>query len=81
MTTTEIETAEMIPGSLYSDGYHNECPEPIRKAFLRMLTHTFLGMRNNIHPQFHAAVADHLHNVPDLLNNFHVQQLGWYRSP
>ena len=57
----------------------SECPEPLRQAFLELLTWTFLYIRNKpSDANLCFAHADHMHNVPGLLARFRTEQLAYY---
>ena len=57
----------------------NECPEPLRLAFLDLLEWTLVTIRNNsTDSHFCLALSDHMHNVPALLANFHPDLLAYY---
>jgi hypothetical protein len=55
------------------------CPEPLRQAFLDLLTWTLLHIRNEpTHPGLCLALSDHMHNVPALLADFRPERLAYY---
>ncbi len=57
----------------------HECPEPLRRAFLSLLTWTLLHIRNEPgDTPLCLALADHMHNVPELLADFHPDLLRYY---
>jgi hypothetical protein len=57
----------------------SECPEPLRQAFLELLTWTLLHVRNDpSDPKLCFALADHVHNVPALLAGFRTDRLAYY---
>lgn len=57
----------------------SECPQPMRGAFLDLLTTTLLYVRAEVaDTRFCFALADHAHNVPELLGHFEVDRLRYY---
>jgi hypothetical protein len=56
-----------------------ECPEPLRGAFLELLTWTLLCVRaHSADAHLCFALADHMHNVPALLAGFRPDLLRYY---
>ena len=54
-----------------SESSAQKCPEPLRKAFLDLLTGTLLGIRSEPGDALLCfALSDHMHNVPALLAGF-----------
>ncbi len=57
----------------------HECPEPLRQAFLDLLTWTLLHIRNEPgDSRLCLALSDHMHNVPTLLASFRPELLRYY---
>jgi hypothetical protein len=57
----------------------HECSEPLRRAFLDLLTLTLLHIRNEPgDAMLSLALADHMHNVPALLAGFKSEMLRYY---
>jgi hypothetical protein len=55
------------------------CSPELQRAFLDMLTATLITIRNNpTDARLCEALADHLHNIPNLLADFHVELLAYY---
>ena len=56
-----------------------ECPEPLRGAFLELLTTTLLWVRAYADDsRLCFALADQMHNVPSLLADFRPEKLRHY---
>lgn len=56
-----------------------ECPEPLRQAFLELLTWTLLYIRREPgEAKLCFALSDHMHNVPELLTGFRPEALRYY---
>jgi hypothetical protein len=57
----------------------HECTEPLRQAFLDLLTLALLHIRNEpTDARLCRALSDHLHNVPALLAGFRPELLRYY---
>ncbi|MDG3005758.1 hypothetical protein [Paludisphaera mucosa] len=60
-------------------GPAGDCPEPIRLAFLDLLTWTLIQIRNEpADAALCRAPADHSHNVPALLSAYRPRLLRYY---
>ncbi len=57
----------------------HECPEPLRQAFLDLLTGTLLHIRGESRDaRFCFALSGHMHNVPAMLAGFRPKLLRYY---
>jgi hypothetical protein len=56
-----------------------DCPETLRLAFLDLLTWTLVKIRyESSNAKLCFALADHMHNVPELLARYRPRLLAYY---
>src|SRR5262245_33273569 len=56
-----------------------DCPDPLRRAFLELMRWTLLVIRNGSDDsKICFLYADHMHNVPELLADFRPELLAYY---
>jgi|GEM_PF-2442478 len=61
------------------EGDAGVCQEPLRQAFLELLRWALLCVRNeSTDSRFCYLHADHVHNLPDLLADFHPDRFAYY---
>jgi len=58
-----------------------ECPEEVRETILEIIEVACLNIRVagwGNHADYCAMEADHIHNLPSLLQKFRIEELRWY---